>query len=49
MNQFTARRPNALAQARAAILAGQNVPATLAAQLEARGISVADLEQRLRA
>lgn len=42
------RSPDPLRIARAAVLNGLPIPATTAAQLEARGVNVGDLEQRLR-
>lgn len=44
----TLRSPDPARVARLAVLNGLPIPATAAAQLEARGVNVGDLEQRLR-
>lgn len=42
------RSPDPLRIARAAVLNGLPIPPATAAQLEARGVNVGDLERRLR-
>jgi hypothetical protein len=45
---LTSHSPDPLRTARRYVLNGHAIPATVAAQLEARGIDVGELEQRLR-